>query len=175
MLARYKSTSCRETRTVHHPIGKYVLGFLRGIRKGVEIYWCFPKQAEYIEWETVITERRRSINPCNSSFSLMQRSHRLSERTSDRMRDDAAECRRARSRFSHVNTCNLTDTDTDTSAVVPRGQRMLSTSLPPLPPFPKQRHSWILTTISQEYFETVRDKFEGNPLLSKYSITKHQW
>ena len=41
----------------------------------------------------------------------------------DRMRDDAADCRRAERSFSLVNTCNLTDTDKDTRGAVLGGQR----------------------------------------------------
>lgn len=47
------------------------------------------------------------------------------------MRDDAVDCRRAESRFSLVNTCNLTDTDKDTSSGVLRGQRTGSVRVNP--------------------------------------------
>lgn len=42
------------------------------------------------------------------------------------MRDDVADCGRAESRFSLVSTCNLTDTDKDTSSAVLGGQRTSS-------------------------------------------------
>ena len=82
-------------------------------------------QTDWIYWlRNGIVEQRRSINHRNESFSWTQGGHWLSQRPADRMRDGAADCRQAESRFSHVNTCNLTDTDKDKGGAVLGGQRM---------------------------------------------------
>lgn len=48
------------------------------------------------------------------------------------MRDVAVDCRQTESRFSIVNTCNLTDTDKDMSCAVLRGQGTSSARVNPL-------------------------------------------